>query len=155
METEDRTKDEYIGISENKIKHILGVANECYKISKEKYKIEEDFCQRMFIIGFLHDIGYAFSENREDHPEIGFDLLLDIFGISENVDSFLAVKYHGLPDAPQFVELKILNEADLSVDSRGNIVGPEKRLLDVKDRYTEDSKEYKNALSLAEKLNLL
>lgn len=30
METEDRTKDEYIGIRENKIKHILGVANECY-----------------------------------------------------------------------------------------------------------------------------
>lgn len=37
--------ENYIGISENKLHHILAVARQCYKIAKSENKSEE-FCQK-------------------------------------------------------------------------------------------------------------
>ena len=44
-------------ISENKIKHILGVARRCKEIAK-KQGLSEQEQNACYVMGFLHDIGY-------------------------------------------------------------------------------------------------
>ena len=41
----------YIGISEDRLHHMLGVARECYKLAQDM-GYNEDFCRRMFMIGW-------------------------------------------------------------------------------------------------------
>ena len=48
----------YVGISNDRMKHILGVARQCYKLAKEKYKLSEDDSRKAFMLGYLHDVGY-------------------------------------------------------------------------------------------------
>ena len=67
----------------------------------------------------------------------------------------LEIQEHGNPDAEQTLFLSILNEADMTVDSKGNVVSVEDRLIDIKNRYSEDAIEYLKPLQLAKKLNLL
>ena len=52
-------------------------------------------------------------------------------------------------------ELKMLNLADMTIDSSGKHVGAEKRLIDIKGRYGEESQQYKDAKLLAHKLGLI
>ena len=65
----------YIGISENRIHHILGVARKAYKIAKDM-GFEEDFCRRCFMLGWIHDVGYEFAEKQSEHPDISAEMLL-------------------------------------------------------------------------------
>jgi hypothetical protein len=51
-------------------------------------------------------------------------------------------------------ELLLLNEADLSVDANGNLVGVAMRLSDIGMRYGFGSDEYNGAKELAKKLGL-
>jgi len=139
-----------VGISENRMKHILAVARQSFHIAKTKYNLSEDDCRKAFVIGYLHDIGYEFSENNLEHPEKGFSLIKDTLGVE-----IPEILKHGDPCAEQNLFLSILNEADLTVDSKGNIVTVEERLHDIKDRYSEDAPEYLNPLSVARKLDLV
>ena len=43
----------YIGISENRLHHILGVARKAYKIAKDMGK-DENFCRKCFMLGWIH-----------------------------------------------------------------------------------------------------
>lgn len=58
-----------IGIDDNRLSHIHNVANRCYDIAKHRGH-EEEFCKKMWLIGWLHDIGYEFAEHKWEHPEI-------------------------------------------------------------------------------------
>ena len=46
----------YVGISENKIKHILSVARQCEIIARKKYMLDETSCKKAFMIGYLDKI---------------------------------------------------------------------------------------------------
>ena len=133
---------DYIGISENKVKHMLGVARKCYKISKEMGQSEE-FARKMFVIGYNHDIGYEFSTKNELHNYKSYEMLKTL-GIE--CESIL---HHGELINKASLEWLILNQADLQVNSKGEDVGVEGRLYDIKIRYGENSKEYINAIELA------
>lgn len=139
-----------LGISDDRMKHILAVARQAYNIARTKYKLNENDCRKAFIIGYLHDVGYEFSENNLEHPEKGFSLIRDTLGVE-----IQEILKHGDPYAEQDLFLAILNEADLTVDSKGNIVTVEERLNDIKSRYSADAIEYLNPLSVAKKLELL
>ena len=146
-------KKKFIGISEDKLKHSLGVARKCYKIAK-RLGYDERYCRKMFVIGFNHDIGYEFCVEKQDHAKVGYQMLLDICHTS--TEELEAIECHGKPinDNTYIDEFRILNLADLTIDSKGNEVKVEERLIDIKDRYGEESKEYKNVKELAEILKI-
>ena len=139
-----------VGISNDRMQHILSVARQCYQIAKNKYHLEETDCKKAFMIGFLHDVGYEFSEYNLEHPEKGMLLVKETLGIE-----LPEILLHGDPDAEQTLFLSILNEADLTVDSKGNVVSVEERLQDIVSRYSEDALEYLKPLRLAKKLKLV
>jgi len=139
-----------VGISNDRMQHILSVARQCYQIANNKYHLEEADCRKAFMIGFLHDVGYEFSEYNLEHPEKGRELIKETLGVD-----LPEIQQHGNPDAEQTLFLSILNEADLTVDSKGNVVSVEERLQDIVSRYSEDALEYIKPLTLAKKLHLV
>ena len=127
-------------IKENRIKHILGVARRCYEIAK-KEQFDEDFCQKMYLLGWIHDVGYDFEPH--NHEQASAKLL----GMFTNDDTALeALKYHdewGMK--PRSAEHRILMMADMTTDSQGNKVTIEQRLEDVARRFGKESETYKKA----------
>lgn len=132
----------------DKMRHMRNVA--CYMKERAKdYGVDPQLAE---IIGFLHDIGCI--ECYKDHEKIGATLLRKI-GASEYIA--FAIEHHGenlrqleseygKGNEPFNVNkmLVLLVEADCSVDAKGNIVGFDKRLKDIENRYGLDSPAYKN-----------
>ena len=131
----------------NRIFHSLAVANKMVEIGKS-YNLKEDKLEELFILGFNHDIGYKFSNNKIEHNIVGGNLLKN-----NGYKYWKEIYYHGNPN-PSYksLYLTILNMADMKIDKFGNDVGFKKRLEDIKMRYGEDSQEYKNANILISKL---
>lgn len=147
---------EFIGISENKLHHILGVARECYRIAKEK-GYDEDFCRRMWMIGWNHDVGYEFSEKQAEHPYVGEAMLKLINVTNGNAYSskvLHSIRRHGLHTETRSIEWVILNTADMTIDSKGNKVSVDQRLQDIKERYGERSNQYITACDVAYTIGL-
>ena len=112
--------------------------------------LREEDCQKAFMIGYLHDIGYEFSLNAKQHPETGYYLIKQTLGIEIS-----EIRDHGNPECEQNLFLAILNEADLTVNSEGIVVSVEERLEDIGKRYSLTSEQYINAQQLAQKLKLI
>lgn len=129
---------------------MLGVARECYKLAQDM-GYNEDFCRRMFMIGWNHDVGYEFSEKQEEHPIISEEML-NMLGASK-IPKWQrvchAIRKHGQYSDLKTTEWKILNIADITIDSKGNKVDVVKRLKDIKDRYGEFSNQYLTACDIA------
>lgn len=146
----------YIGITDNRLKHMRAVAEKCYRLAKEDF-FPEEFARRMYFLGFVHDIGYRFSEESSKHPDRSAEMMI-LSGIDPGIETD-AVRNHGkLPEGHETFttdEWKILAKADLTVDSDGNEVPAETRLRGIMKRYGKDSHQYKNAVSVAEKLGLV
>lgn len=140
-----------LGITDNRLRHNLGVARECYNLALHKYNFSEEKARGMFVMGFLHDIGYEFADNRKNHPSVSYEIILQL-----DKDMLLAIKNHGNSTLDEFsIFDKVLNNADLTVNSKGDNCSVEDRLNDIKIRYGDNSKEYNSALDLADKLGLL
>jgi HD superfamily phosphodiesterase len=60
---ENETDRQFIGISEDRLKHILGVSRKAYRIAKDRGH-DEKFARKMFMAGWLHDVGYEFSTGK-------------------------------------------------------------------------------------------
>jgi len=129
--------------------HMNAVAELCYELAKNKYSLSEKDSQRAFFMGYIHDIGYRFCDNKNEHPEVGFRMM--------NSDEIAqAILYHGKPNlSSNNVFLDILNEADLRVNSKGQRVTVKERLNDILDRYGNSSLEYVYARRLAKDLGLI
>lgn len=142
--------NKYIGISDDKLHHILGVARRCYEIAKERGYCEHT-AQRLFLIGWLHDIGYEFSTTFAEHPEISNNMISTLVKGGN-----FAVLNHGRVDLDYSdMDLDILNIADLTVDHKGNKCTIEERLKGIEDRFGKDTDSYKNAELLAKQLGLI
>lgn len=139
-----------IKISNDRLLHSIGVARLMEEISRNIYQWNEEKCHEMFVLGYLHDIGYEYSKIQSEHPVIG-GLLLK----KSNYKYWKEVYYHGsLCDEYQSLELDLLNTADMQINSFGKKVTVEERLIDIKDRYGYDSKQYLEAAELAKRLKL-
>ena len=114
----------------------------------------KDFCPDncTFIIGLLHDFGYEFSTSMSEHPKVGADILENMK--EENLEKMIdAIRHHGNCNNINCTVFDfILNEADMSVDSKGNNVSMQERLKDIGRRYGTDSRQYLNAEKMIEKL---
>ena len=150
---EDR---KYIGITDNRLKHMRSVAEECYRLAKE-HGLDEDDARAAYVMGFLHDIGYAFSEKASQHPEIGKQMINCAFaplngGIpgagartAKDADIADCICRHGHPYELDNIFTRILDDADMSVNSKGEKVSHEERLSDITVRYGADSRQARNA----------
>lgn len=137
-----------IGFNENRQKHSFGVAQKMYELAKEK-GWTEDKCRDMFLLGYLHDIGYQFSDTKDNHNSVG-----GLLAGNNGYKYWKEIMYHGDPfiEGSCSEELTLLNIADMSVDSKGNNVGVGNRLEDIRNRYGEYSIQYQNSLELAKKI---
>ncbi len=148
------TNREFIGITEPRMKHIVAVARKCYQIAKAM-NLPEDECRRMWMMGYLHDVGFEFSEVPEEHTKIGADMLELIEGFRCS-DVWQSIYRHGIhSEGEESTCWKILTMADLHVDSEGKEVTPKERLIDIETRYGKDSERYKEAYLICTQLGLI
>ena len=130
----------------DRLKHNYAVANKMIELGKEK-SLSEIELQELFLLGYLHDIGYEFGIN-ENHNVIGGNLLK-----GSNYKYWQEVYYHGIPNSEyKSLYLDILNTADMMIDKYGNDVGFDKRLENIKKRYGEDSIQYINSFKIINEL---
>ncbi len=162
---------EYIGISDNRLHHILGVARKAYQIAKDRGH-DEIFARKMFMIGWLHDVGYEFSEKQENHPFESGEMIKLLFDapqrqihISTGWDmesrydyhtspSYKAIAEHGKYPSEKTEEYIILNQADMLIDSDGMEVNVMTRLDGIKNRYGEHSDQYLTACDICYQIGL-
>ncbi len=139
-----------LSISNERLKHSLEVAR-LMKKSAEDVGWNKQKCEEMFVLGFLHDIGYEFAEQQCDHASVGGEMLKN-----QGYKYWKEVSCHGKLDVEYISEeLTMLNIADMSIDSTGKEVGASARLSDIASRYGIDSKQYIEAEQLARKIGLL
>lgn len=136
-------------ISDGKLKHSLGVAKACQQYGKEMHKSEE-YCDALFVMGFLHDIGYEKSPDT-NHPNVGGSMIESFIKHPEMLE---AIKSHGKKFEDFNTADIILNMSDLTVNSSGKPCTVYERLEDIKWRYGEDSEHFKNAMLLVKALDL-
>ena len=137
-----------IGLNENRLKHCRAVAEKAYKLASELTDWDEEKCSEMYVLGFLHDVGYAFAVNQEDHERIGGEIL----GIS-GYKYWKEVYWHGrVTDQHSSRELDILNLADLLTNFDGEPVSISERLKSIGERYGFASTQSSNAKRLADSL---
>ena len=130
----------------DRLKHCYAVANKMVELGKEK-NLSDNQLQELFILGYIHDIGYQFGTN-ENHNIIGGKILKE-----SNYKYWKEVYYHGISNSNyKSLYLDILNAADMMIDKKGNDVGFDKRLEDIRNRYGEDSIQYISCAKIIEEL---
>lgn len=144
----------YIGISEDKSKHILNVARKAYSLAKEWGETEE-FARKAYMAGFLHDTGYEFSSKASEHPTVSAELL-ELTGLTDG-EFTQAILNHGNPYIPvnrRTALWYVLNAADMMIDSTGKEVTIDERCEDIATRYGRQSEAFKNAVQLSNLLKV-
>ena len=133
-------------MDQDRLNHSLAVARKMIEIGKN-YNLTDEQLQELFVLGYIHDIGYEFGNN-QNHRIIGGNILK-----ANNYKYWQEIYYHGEIDIQyNSLYLDILNKADMQIDRYGNDVGYNKRLEDIKNRYGKDSNIYKNAEILIDNL---
>ena len=134
-------------MDDDRIKHSVSVARKMVEIAKN-YQLSDEEIKTCFVIGYLHDIGYEFTNNGINHNIIGGEILKN-----NNFKYWKEIYYHGEIDIEyESLYLDILNQADMQIDKYGNDVGYDERLNDIKNRYGENSKVYKKCFKLINKI---
>lgn len=144
------------GLTVDNLKHMLGVARKCYSMALYKGFTETE-ARQLFIMGLLHDAGKEFTDDNNEQGKALKASLEDLFDYNIFTSEMIeAIELHGKPEQNQNnTLLKILNEADLSVNHFGEDCGVYSRLIDIENRYGTNSKEYSDALKLAKELGLV
>lgn len=138
-------------ISENKIKHCLGVARACREIAKQK-GYSEDFSDAMFVMGLLHDIGYE-DEPNSSHGHKSSEMIKSFeVHLQECCD---AIDCHGLVFDNWVIYDEILNLADLTTSHEGNKISVLERLKRIEARWGSSSVHYRHAVEVVDKLKEL
>ena len=132
----------FLGIDDNRLLHMREVGRLCYQLAADLFKWEESTCRQMFLMGFLHDVGYEFASNQSDHEFIGGELLAET-----NYTHSEPIRLHGNPNADLTDDrLFLLNLADMVVSGDGERIGFTRRLQGIADRYGSESEQYDRAL---------
>ncbi len=128
-------------ITEDRLRHILGVARKAQELALKVKPNDETYAQDMFLLGFLHDVGYEFTPTGKGHSSIGGELLKRC-----GYTYWKEVANHGCYENEQMSdELFILNCADMSIGADGKCCTMVERLEDIGGRYGKDSSAYQKA----------
>lgn len=131
---------EFLGISDDRLKHVRGVAELMYRLSKELFGSNENQARVHYLLGFNHDVGYRFARDQRGHEWVGGEIL-GAAGFSFSS----AVRYHGEPAVVMNDDLLLLNMCDMLTGRDGVYVTFKERLRDIADRYGEESEQYVRA----------
>lgn len=143
-------------ITEERLKHCLGVARQCFSQGLS-HNLSYDECVQLWIMGFLHDIGYEFVPKRQHEDYGGFFIKnMDCEKIGKIIS--LHGKPLGNPESLSDDEKlwwEILCRSDFLTSKNGEPISAQERLSDVIERYGEGSSEDKEMHALAKVLNLI
>lgn len=126
-------KREPLHMTDDRMRHIRGVAEQAYRIAIGA-NLGEEVADRMYVMGFVHDIGYALDEDTARHGEIGGEVLSKC-----GFDFAPAVSLHGQPSVELDVNLAVLDVADMTVNGYGDLVTMSERLADIASRHGGES----------------
>lgn len=133
-------------ISDSRIKHILKVAIKMKKYVAEnpgKYSCTPD---EAFLIGYLHDIGYEYTDIQTEHCYKGGEVLRD-----QGYKYWQEIYYHGVPQEVYISpELTLLNYVDMTTSPNGEDITLQQRIDDIAVRYGKDSVQVKDAKKVIE-----
>ena len=137
-------------ISENKIKHCLGVARACRGLAIS-HNLPSDMVDAMFVMGLLHDIGYE-QEPDSNHGNKSFEMIENFIKYQKEANE--AIMCHGLvsTDMQWSIFDEILNQADMIIGHDGSHTTIADRLKGIRDHWGEDSIHYQHALNVVEKI---
>lgn len=131
-------------ITLERMTHQLSVARCLVELAREQGGYSEEELQQLFVLGYLHDIGYGFATDPDNHAHAGGEVLKRLGFIY-----WAEVANHGNPtSAYSSLELDLLNSSDMHTSPTGEYVTYAERLQDIADRYGEDSLRYKNARTI-------
>lgn len=132
----------------NRGNHIFGVARKAKDLALKLKPNDEKYAEDMFLLGFLHDIGYEFTENNTNHSHIGGEILK-----RANYNYWKEVSLHGDAGVENMSdELFLLNYADMTTGPNGESFSFEERLVDIANRFGKESAAYKKCVIVVEKL---
>ena len=140
-----------IKITDNRLMHILRVARKCYSLALERGHTEA-YARKMFMVGYLHDVGYEFASKQSEHPSVSAELA-SLVGCSEDVINL--INTHGNFGDFDNEEFIILNTADMLTSYDGSDVSAKDRLIDIENRYGKNSNTYKKAVDICTRLRLI
>lgn len=135
-------------LGNDRLKHSLTAARTAQSIATTYYETQIDRPRDLFLLGLVHDIGYALCEQSSDHARFGGEFLR-----ANGYAYWQEVAYHGQagPDYAS-AELDVLNMADLCSGPDGSALTPETRLVDIKERHGPSSDQYEEAERLTAEL---
>ena len=134
-------------ITDSKLHHIRAVAELMYERAFEMTG-DEKYAEEMYVLGFVHDIGYIFGA--KGHAEAGGGLMK-----RTNFKYADAVSLHGKdhPDPDQITQdVMLIQWCDMSVGPGGVKMSVAERIEDIRNRYGDDSEQYLGAKEIAKRL---
>lgn len=135
-------------ISRDRMAHQLAVAERVVDLASNRGNPSEEDLQELFVMGYLHDIGYKFAKDLDQHARVGGEVLRRM-----GFKYWREVANHGDPRSGYAsTELDLLNAADMSTSPQGEAVSFDDRLADIGARYGVDSGRYLNASQLIRQL---
>lgn len=130
-------------LTPNRLAHMNATANRAYEIATTVFGKTEDQARQLYILGLLHDVGYAFDP--ADHAHAGGRVLADL-GFTTD-----AVYDHGDPNVGFMDDdLLIVNAADMTTSPTGAPMRMVDRLRDIGERYGADSPHLACARAVAD-----
>ena len=130
-----------IGIGDDRLLHMRGVAERAYELAGELFHWPETKRREMFVLGFVHDIGYRFAHQQTDHEELGGSILQ-----SSGYRYWREISSHGESESTYWSdELIVLNLADMQTGPNGERLSMDERLRDIGERYGSGSEQYVQA----------
>lgn len=129
----------------NRYKHCHSVGKKMQFYAEECLGWSEEKCQKMFVLGVLHDICYEL-----DGSSYGHDLIAP--GVLSGYEYADAISKHSILQEDVSQELALLYYADATVDGEGNWCTYDYRLRDLANRHGEDSDVYRDSCELIEYL---
>lgn len=132
-------------LTPSRLAHMNATANRTYEIAKTIFGKTEDQARALYILGLLHDVGYAFDPT--DHAHAGGRVLIGL-GVAAD-----AVYDHGDPNVGFMDdELLIVNAADMTTSPTGAPMRMGDRLRDIGERYGVDSPHLACARAVADRI---
>lgn len=131
-------------ISPDRMAHQIGVARKIVEQARLCGGVSDENLQDLFVLGYLHDIGYEFAADPDDHAAVGGEILKRL-----GFKYWAEVANHGKPEsAYSSHELDLLNSADMQTSPAGESVSYSERLRDIADRYGAESPRCENARAI-------
>ena len=127
------------------MEHSLAVARRMHEIVEQRPSEFSCNPEDAFVLGLLHDIGYAFAPESEYHADVGGIIL----------------KYHGYPLWQEVYHhhsvdgiyssqlLELLNYVDMTTNEKGQVVSTEERIEEIGNIFGKGSFPEINAVAMA------